>query len=83
MGHDLGRHVLKCGEHLFLKNDILKNKCPKGQFFMKMTKNDDFFEKLSKKERARTTAATTATTTEEFSQSIQVHPPRIQGQHIP
>ena len=33
-----------------------------------MTKNDDFFEKLSKKQRARTAA----TTTEEFSQSIQV-----------
>ena len=34
-----------------------------------MTKNNDFFEKLSKKERARTAATTT---TEEFSQGIQV-----------
>ena len=33
-----------------------------------MSKNDDFFEKLSKKERARATTATT----EEFPQSIQV-----------
>ena len=36
-----------------------------------MTKNDDLFEKLSKKERATATAAT-ATAAEEFSQSIQV-----------
>ena len=35
-----------------------------------MTKNEDFFENLSKKERA--TATTAAAATEEFSQSIQV-----------
>ena len=54
---------------LVVKSDILKKYVPKGQFFMKMTKNDAFFEKLSKKERA--TATTAATAAEEFSQSIQ------------
>ena len=52
-----------------LKTDILIKNVTKCQFLMKMTKKDDFFEKLSKKERARTTAAAT---TEEFPQSIQV-----------
>ena len=59
------------GENSFLKTTFLQINVPKNQFSLKMTKNYVFFEKLSKKGRARTTA-TTATTAEEFSQSIQV-----------
>ena len=69
--------ALKCGQACLRRKFLgekttLKKNVTKCQFLMKITKNEDFFEKLSKKERARTTTAATTATTEEFSQSIQV-----------